>query len=341
MYTLDWVSVFKASWGWLIETDANWKNRMFLLLQFAGALFAAIVAVNLLFGAIAYLMPPLEYAAGQANVFASNTYYIALAFSVARFAAFIGVLALVSSYFKLKIFQELFNRNSLEFKRRVDQAGAIDYLLFSIKKLIYEILALPSKLRYMAVPCAVIVLLTGAFVLYSLPQWMDGMKLDAAGNPIIPDTGMASGFAEVSAVLIVLGIVLFGIKTYVAARIFVADMFYLSGNDTAASINEVWKQSEKVVLKLFLTLLLVAILNELIVATLTDLGRITLTAVPAYQSIDLVNLVIYSILGSILPAIITPITAIITVYVLFAIYQKIEDANKAEADKKTADAIAP
>ena len=319
MYTLDWLGVFKEGFSWLYDAGKfNLDKQKQYGIEIGYLLIAALFAM-IVVGVLAYLSVPLFKNAIKGD---AVSVLVALVFLF----VFIVLSILFSVYLlhiRKKIFADAFEKFGYTFKDTLDFNSSFRYFIFTIVEYFYKLLALPSKLKFIAIPlflidCIAVLILLVAF------------------------TGIIN--LSASLILLLVFILLAGfviqvpIAIYMGVRLAPAHPIYFEGNDMLASLDQSFALTSGKGIKIFLTEFICGFLLQIITNSVLQ-GVQMVIIIPLYILI-LISMVVFFCLPIvfilILLAVLLIYIALVTVFLAFdayfktALYNNIQNYTKFE-----------
>jgi len=232
MYTLDWLGVFKEGFSWIYDkgkfTLSLFKELKNQILYLTPVLFIVfVISLIIQLGAV-FLLP------NQAVVYL----ILVAAVNILSYLA----IAISSAYLLMLLFSYAFKASKMKFEKNIGIIPALKYVLFWVTKSIFIWLAIPSRLKFIAIPIAILLLVAYGFLIYTMSQ-----VLIRAFNPSTYVS--AQGFAGLQSsmmigllwiILIPLIIISNVIWAYMRARLETVDVEYFSGKGIIQSLDDAY-----------------------------------------------------------------------------------------------------
>ena len=345
MYTLDWLGVFKESFGWLFGKDGKFNGPALKRLgKYALAFFAltfvsgAIVtfAMYALVGNVDSTVPdsPAAMLAGQAGL---GT-VVLLAFLALWLVIFVAQI-LLGLYIQTAAYSLAFKDAGMKFKRELGLWTALKYLLYTAVYWIYVWFAIPSKrLRWVAIT-AVVLEVAGIAIAFVMYSGFGGASAVLATQ--LPTLLLLFVILLFFVILLSVGSSI--IAAYMAVRLSIAPVRFFQGDGIRQSLNAAYAMTSGKALKIFLTQGMVGIGTLLVMVPVVVIAMIielpvALIAIAMGVAGAASGAAILGMLGTLLRLFVSDaISAILTVagfalctYYLTALYKNVQNYKKFE-----------
>ena len=246
MYTLDFIGLFKEGFSWLFDSKGGLNKSMIILVLKFSVILALLESLPILGK---YLNYPSFGTNGSLALIV-----ISLVFIVARI--------MFSFYLVFSFFSYSFKNSGMSFARKRDIGSIVHYFIFTIVSYFYTLLALPSKLKFIAIPILVLevlgVLLLVLALITSLSSASSGVSSSIFQGSGLGDLreqlpSLLTTFLAVACLLFLVVLAQFIIVSFMGLRTMVSIVEYFSGAGILESLDRTFALTRGKAIKIFLT----------------------------------------------------------------------------------------